>query len=230
MTPAMRRLRELRDRQSRERQRMAELAMMDELNAETRAELDRLESGTPDLERQMRAAQTAADNEGEPQTRDLPDGERRERLELRSRASLTNYLLAAAAGRQLDGAELELQRAAGVNQIPVELFDVPPPLEQRADAATTAPSTVGINLAPIQPAIYARSIMPRLGVAMPRVESGTYATATVTTNLSAGARVAGAPQMSTAAGFTVGTTTPHSISARLSIRIEDVAAIGVGNF
>ena len=54
----------MRDRQSRERQRMAELSLLDSLDAETRrSELDAIEKGTPDLERQIRAAATAADTE-----------------------------------------------------------------------------------------------------------------------------------------------------------------------
>ena len=47
MTATQKRLRELQDRQSRERQRMAELAALDELTDETRAELDSLERSTP---------------------------------------------------------------------------------------------------------------------------------------------------------------------------------------
>ena len=53
MTPAQTKLRQLRDRQSKERGRVAEMAIADELTDETRAELDTIETGTPDLERQM---------------------------------------------------------------------------------------------------------------------------------------------------------------------------------
>ena len=166
MTPAQRKLRELRERQSRERGRMAELALVDELTEEQRTELDTIERGTPDLERQLRAATVAVEHE---------ESEQRERLELRSRASLTNYLLAAARGRIVDGAEVELQAAAGVQGIPLELWDVPD-TEQRA--VTGAPGTVGVNLDPIRPAVFANSIAPRLGIQMPRVASGTYATGT----------------------------------------------------
>ena len=63
MTKAQKRLRELRERQSRERQRMAELGLSDQLTDETRAELDTIEAGTPDLERQLRAAQVALEAE-----------------------------------------------------------------------------------------------------------------------------------------------------------------------
>ena len=52
MTPTHKRLRDLRDRQSRERGRMAELSLLDELTDEQRSELDAIEKGTPDLERQ----------------------------------------------------------------------------------------------------------------------------------------------------------------------------------
>ena len=45
MTPTQKRLRDLRDRQSKERGRMAELAVAENLTDETRAELDGIEKG-----------------------------------------------------------------------------------------------------------------------------------------------------------------------------------------
>ena len=234
MTPTQKRLRDLRDRQSRERGRMAELAIIDDLTDEQRSELDTIERATADLERQIRAATVALeDEEREAETRAVnePDTEQRERIELRSKASLTGYLRAALEGRQVDGAEAELRSAAGVSGIPLELWDVPQEIERRqTDAATSAPGTTGINLDRIRPAVFANSIATRLGVEMPRVVSGTYASATITTNLSAGAKAKGAVQDSTAAGFTVTSVTPKRISARLSIQIEDVAAVGQANF
>ena len=50
MTSAQKRLRELKDRQSRERGRMAELSLLESLTDEQRSELDTIERGTPDLE------------------------------------------------------------------------------------------------------------------------------------------------------------------------------------
>ena len=104
MTDAQRRLRELRERQSKERQRMAELSREAELTDETRAELDRIEAGTPDLERQLRAAVLAVEqrgrrSEGKPATRREPDAEHAgARRSFESKARLSNYLLAAARG------------------------------------------------------------------------------------------------------------------------------------
>ena len=174
MTPAQSKLRELREKQSKQRGSMAELAQVDELCDEQRSELDTIEKGTPDLERQIRAATVALeDEEKEAETRaaNEPDAEQRERQALRRKASLTAYLRAALSGGQVDGAEAELRSTAGVNGIPLELWDVPAETEQRA--ATEAPGTTGVNLDRIRPQVFANSIAPRLGIEMPRVMSGT---------------------------------------------------------
>ena len=162
------------------------------------------------------------------------DAEQRERLELRTRARLGNYITAALRGVAPSGAEAELQAAAGAAGVPLELFDPVPErrIEQRADTATTAPATgTGVNLDPHPAAdLCPAPVLPRMGVAMPRVPSGGYSSMTVTAGLSAGAMDPGAARESTAATLTPKTTTPHRVSARLSIRIEDVAAIGTPTF
>ena len=221
MTSVQRRLRELRDRQSRERQRMAELAISDELTDETRAELDTIEKGTPDLERQLRAATVALeDEEKETETRAVndPDTEQRERIELRSKAQLTTYFLNAARGRMADGAEAELQSAAGISGhgIPLELWDVARPERRSAEdgretrAITPAPGMIGVNLDPIRPAVFANSIAPRLGIEMPRVMSGTFASGTITTSQTASARAKSAAAVGNAGAITVTTATPKA--------------------
>ena len=63
MSPAQKKLRDLRDRQSKERGKMAEYGMADSLSDEQRSELDTIEGGTADLERQLRGAQVAVDDE-----------------------------------------------------------------------------------------------------------------------------------------------------------------------
>ena len=213
---------------------MAELSLVDELSEEQRSELDQIERSTSNLEAQIRAAVIALEDEekqAETRAANEPDAEQCERIELRSRASLTGYLRAALEGHQVDGAEAELRSAAGVSGIPLELWDTGQETEQRqTDASTPAPGTVGVNLDRIRPTVFANSIAPRLGIEMPRVASGTYASATITTSLTAGAKAKGADQDSTAAGFTVTSVTPKRISARLSIQIEDVAAVGQANF
>ena len=96
------------------------------------------------------------------------DAEHRERAALRGKASLASYLLAAARGRLVDGPEAELCAAAGVQGIPIELWDVPGPAPEARSAEhrviSPAPGTVGVNLDPIRPAVFANSIAPRLGI------------------------------------------------------------------
>ena len=234
MTESQRRLRELRERQSKDRQRMAELSREGGLTDETRGELDSIERATPDLERQIRAAMAALGEEeraSETRAADSPDAELRERIALRSKASLTTYLTAALAGRQVSGPEAELRSAAGIGDgIPLEIWDVPPMEQRQTDAVTNAPGTVGINLDRIRPAVFANSIAAKVGIEMPRVQSGSYASASITTSLAANAVVKGAKEDATAAAFTTTTATPKRISARLAIAIEDVAQVGQANF
>ena len=226
----------IRLRLSQVRQRLNEISGLegDAFTDEVRSEAASLQAEFADLETRHQAAIVA---EGEGETRangseDL-DAEARERLELRSQASLTAYLRAALSGRQVDGREAELREAAGVGSgsIPLELWDIPNGnRETRADAPTGAPGTVGVNLDRIRPQVFANSIAPRLGIEMPRVSTGTYASATITTSLTAGSHSKGSAAEATAAGFTVSSVTPKRISARLGIRIEDVAAVGQANF
>ena len=236
MTTAQKRLRELRERQSKDRGRMAELAVLDDLNDEQRSELDTIEKGTPDLERQIRAAVIAIEDEdksAEVRKANEPDAELRERRELRSKASLTEYLVARMQGRVIAGAEAELVAAAQVNDtgIPLELWDTADTIEQRqTDTVSAAPGTVGVNLDRIRPAVFANSIASKIGIEMPRVMSGTYASATISTSLTATAEAKSGRADATAAAFTVTSVTPKRISARLAIAIEDVAAVGQQNF
>ena len=215
---------------SKARSKINELLALDELNTEQRADVDALAIEVENLEREKRAAIIAGDGELETRIDDVPDRETRERQELRSSAKLTNYVLAAMRGQLPSGAEAELQAAAGVANIPVELWDVPR-REIRVDATTSAPATGrGVNVDPVRPQLFARAVLPRLGVAMPRVESGGYSTMTIASGTTASAVAEGAARDSVAAVLTPQTTTPHRISARLTISVESVATVGVDNF
>ncbi|MYG26747.1 MAG: hypothetical protein F4213_12110 [Boseongicola sp. SB0677_bin_26] len=241
MTPNQKRLRELQEQRSKNRQRLAELAAIDGLEAEQRSELDAIEESTPDLERQIRAAQVAVDDEMEEAERRGAgggeggeiDAETRERRELRGRCVLGRYLEAALRGRLPTGAEAEFGQAAGIpdGAIPFDLWEADRDAalaEQRA--ITPAPSTVGVNLAPLQPFVFSPSVAPRLMVDMPAISSGTFASGTITTAATAGAVAKGADVPETAAAFTVQTTVPHRIGASLNLSHEDIAAVGQANF
>ena len=238
MSPTQLKHRALRDRQSKERGRMAELGLVDKLTDETRSELDALEAGVPDLERQLRGAQVAVDDEERATkiaTAAEPDAEARERDELRSRATVGGYLTAALRGRAPSGAEAEFAQAEGVDGIPFSLWQPPRRTADEERAISEAPTTVGINLDTLRPYVFAPSVVDRLMVDMPQVGSGTFASGTITTAATADAVPKGGSGTTgdvpeTAAAFTVQTTTPHRIGASLNLAIEDIAAVGQDNF
>ena len=240
MTPNQKALRNIQDELEQVETRSAELLSEETLNEEADKELRELAQKKKNLlERRSAVRVLLEDDEQKAIVHDNGlDNEQRERIELRSRAQLTNFFTAFARGAMPSGAEAELQAAASadspepVTGIPLELWDTPErrQVETRQDAATTAPGTVGVNLDRIRPAVFANAVLPRLGVEMPRVMSGTYASATIGTSLTAGPKAPGAAQEATAASFTVTTATPKRITARLGIRIEDVAAVGQANF
>ena len=231
---------------SERRERMLELAGADELDDEQTVELRKLEADAKASELQLRAALTAesaaaaeAAAEAPPGLGSASAGEGDKELRaLRGRVSVGEFLSAALTGREVRGAGAEYLEAVRVPagaHIPLSLFE--PTVEERAAAvehrvATGAPGGVAqaVNLAPIYPAIFARAILPRIGVSMPMVESGHSAVALINTSLSAAAVAAGAEKDATAATWTVDSTAPHRVSGVLEVRIEDVAAVGTASF
>ena len=237
----MTRLQELQLKQSEIREKLNTLLGKESRTEAEDTELRELTADAQKLEPEIRAA-LVAEGDDERAAREAAeaagvDPETRERLELRSRATLGGFLLSALQGRLPGGAEAEYAAACGVTDgFPVDLFeqDRPPEtrtVETRADAVSPAPATgQGATLAPIQPFVFADSIAPRLGIQMPQVGSGNYSEATISTKLTAAAKNKGDAQESTAAAITPVTASPRRISARLSVAMEDVAQIGVGNF
>ena len=65
---------------------------------------------------------------------------------------------------------------------------------------------------------------------MPSVGSGAYSEMTISTALTAAAVAKGTERGATAAALTAITASPRSIRARLTLNVEDIAAIGQANF
>ena len=226
---------ELQILQSESRERLSGLLAVaaGERTDEQRAEIGTLTAEIRTREPEIRAAIAA---EPDPQTAPpagATDPETRERLELRTRAHFGSFLAAALQGRLPAGAEAEYQAACGVmDGIPLDLFEQDrPAATPETRAVTPAPATgTGVTVAPVQPFVFAPSIAPRLGIDMPSVGSGGYSEMTITTALTPAAEGKGDAADGTAGALTAVTTTPRRISARLSLALEDVASIGVGNF
>ena len=240
-------------RSSEIRSKLNELSGADSLTPEQTAEVGTLTSEYADVETRRRAAivaESATEVVTEPGQ--VIDAELRERLDLRSKARLSNFVVAAMRGRQVDGVEAELSDACSARgDIPVELFERDPRdavvnivgangSEQRhyragpggieSRTVTSAPGTVGVNVAPIQPHVFAPSIASYLGIDMPAVPSGTFSQARINAALSADSKAKGGAIDATAATFAVKSATPKRISARLELLAEDIAAAGVSNF
>ena len=211
--------------QSEVRQKLNVLLNTEDRTEEQAAEMDRLSKRMGELESEYRAAVAV---EATPETEDkpTPDAEHRERLELRSKASIGRIVDAALKGRNVNGAEAEIAAAAGVamGTIPFELFEV----EQRA--ITPTPGTTGTNFTSIQPAVFASSIAGRLGIDMPTVGSGTYSVPKVSTSLTAGAVAAGSDTVETAMALEFESTTPHRYGGGFAVRAETLAAVGLPDF
>ena len=232
MTAAQQKLRALRDRQSKERGRVAELAIADALTDETRAELDTIETGTPDLERQLRAATVAVEAEESEQRaagaagegRDVQDTEDRERAELRGKARMGRYVQAAIEMRSVDGAEGELNAAVGIgaNRFPLELLA--PPAQRAEDRATTAVDTQMMPRTWLD-RLFAETAAVRLGITMESVPAGSASFPVTTAGADAAQR--GKDQAAADTAWTVGVVEmkPKRNAATLKFSIEDTARI-----
>lgn len=227
MTPAQTRLRELRARQSKERQRMVELSRADSLTDEQRSALDTIEAGTADLERQLRAAQVAVDAEeaeqraaGAAARQPEGDAEARERAELRGRVRLGRYVSAAIEQRAADGAENEYNAALGIagNRFPLELLA---PAEMRAttDVDTTTQPRRWLDR------LFAGTAAQAVGVTMESVAAGVSSYPMTTAGASAAQRAKS--QAAADAAWTIGVSElkPTRNAVRLLFNLEDAARI-----
>ena len=232
MNDAQRKLNDIRRRQSEAREKHATLAALETRDGTQQAEYDRLDGELTGLEVEYRGALAAVEAESESRVT-TEDAEHRERLELRGRVTLGAYVLAALQGREPTGAEAEFRAAHGVTRpghMPLDLFEVDrPAVEERAVTPTPASGT-GVTVAPVQPFLFAPSIAPRLGIAMPSVGSGGFSEMTITTALPAAPKAKGTAADGTAGALTAVSATPKRIASRLSLAAEDIAAIGVSNF
>ena len=213
---------------------MAELAVADNLTDETRSELDGIETGTPDLERQLRAAHVAVDDEDAEQraagtAARAPEGdaEDRERAELRGKVKLTGYVSAAVEQRSAVGAEAEYNAAVGIggNRFPLELLAPP---EQRA-ARTEDRATTAVDVATMPRTwldrLFAGTAAERVGVTMESVPVGASSHPVTTAGADAAQR--GKEQVAADAAWTIGVTElkPKRNAVRLLFSIEDAARI-----
>ena len=203
------------------RQRLNELLQVETRSDLEQTEMELLTVEVSTCEPELRAA-LAAEGDTQEVVTDTADPETRERLELRSKTGLADFLAAAAGGREVSGAAKEYADAVGcspLNRLPLDLFRNGQP-ETRA--VTAGPAVEG----PVEPAIpyvFQQSAAVSLGIQMPTHGPGAVQVPRVTTAPPADTLAKDAAAPNTAAVIALDTQTPKRISGQFEIRIEDLA-------
>ena len=203
---------------SEQRSRLGEIGALDALTPEIRTELDALTSAHTDTEAQLRAA-IAADDAATPPGDPVIDSEVRERLELRSKTGIGDFLTAAATGAAVTGAAAEYAAACGVpvvGHMPMAIFArTPPTVETRA--ITAAPAVKGM-LQPLVPFVFERSAAASLGIMMPSVPMGQVQIPKITTAPPADTLAKDGAAPAAAAAVTLVNQAPVRIAGQFEVR------------
>ena len=208
-------------RQSEIREAINALLGNDSRTEEQQGELEKLTGEGQKLEPEIRAAIVAEPDPQEVVT-DTGDPETRERLEIRKKTGLSDFLAAAVAGREVSGAAKEYADAVGcapLNRLPLDIFVDGQP-ETRA--ITAGPAIDG----PVEtavPFVFQRSAAESLGIQMPTHGPGAVQVPRVTTAPPADTLAKDAPAPSTAAVIALDSHSPKRISGQFEVRAEDLA-------
>ena len=211
------------------RQRLNVLLGVETRSTEEQTELSALTAEVATKEPEFREAISECDAAiaaaPDPQEVTTPTGdpETRERLELRSKARVSDFLVARLRGQPVTGASLEYSQAEGCEgAIPPSLLRAP---ETRADAFSPAPATHPTMPNQIQGYAYPPPIHEYVGVQVVPQAEGDAAYPVVTSALTGGMAAAGVAADSAAAALTI---TKHAadrrLQTRLTLRREDLAA------
>ena len=203
------------------RQRLNELLQVETRSAEEQTEMETLTNEVSAREPELRAA-LAAEPDPQEVVTNTGDPEQRERLEIRSKTGLADFLSAAVGGREVSGAAREYADACGVSplgRLPLELFGNGQP-ETRA--VTSGPAVDGPVESPV-PYVFQRSAAASLGIAMPSHGAGAVQIPRVTTAPPADTLAKDAAAPSTAAAIALDSQTPKRIAGQFEVRAEDLA-------
>ena len=213
-------LQKLQLKQSEIREAINGLLGNDARTEDETAALEKLTGEGQGLEVELRAAIVA---EPDPETAitDTSDPEQRERLAIRGKTGLADFLSAAVGGREVSGAAKEYAASIGcapLNRLPLEMFNGKP--ETRA--ITPGPAVDG-PVEPTIPYVFAQSAAASLGIQMPTHGPGSVQVPRVTTAPPADTLAKDAAAPSTAAVIALDSQSPKRISGQFEVRAEDLA-------
>ena len=207
------------------RQRLNELLSVETRSAEEQTEMETLTNEVSVKEPELRAALAAEDNPQEVVTA-ANDPETRERLELRGKTGLADFLRAAASGTSVVGAAAEYAQELNVptvGHLPMALFARSAPAPE-VRAITPGPDVKG-PLQPTVPFVFERSAAASLGIAMPSVPSGQVQIPKITTKVPVDTLAKDADAPATAAAVTLVNQSPVRIAGSFEVRVEDLAVM-----
>lgn len=214
-------------RASEIREKLNDLSGHESLTDEQRGEVDSLSTEYRDVESRRRAAIVAEDAEAAEaaETRETADAETRERLELRGKARVGDFVKAALTGRPVRSASGEYADAVGcAGYLPLDLLESPETRETETRAITPGPSSETVSSTrPTVPFAFERTDAAALGISMPTVSPGEAHYPALTTAPPAGPKAKDAAADATAAAFTLTKRTPGRITGQFQVRIEDLA-------
>ena len=218
-------LQKLQIRQSEIREALNKLLGLETRDAAQTAELEKLTGEGQQIEPEIRAALVAQVDPQEIVTKTV-DSETRERLELRGKTGLADYLRAAAGGTAVSGAAAEYAASLGVptvGHVPMEIFArSAPAVEQRA--ITPGPAVKGA-LQPIIPYLFERSAAASLGIQMPSVAAGQVQIPKVGTAPPSDTLAKDGTAPATAAAVSLVNQSPVRIAGQFEVRVEDLAVM-----
>ena len=207
------------------RQRLNELLSVETRSAEEQTEMETLTNEVSVKEPELRAALAAEDNTQEVVTA-ANDPETRERLELRSKTGIADFLRAAASGTSVVGAAAEYAeelKVPTVGHLPMALFARSAP-KPETRAITAGPDVKGA-LQPTVPFVFERSAAASLGIMMPSVPSGQVQIPKIGTKVPSDTLAKDASAPATAAAVTLVNQSPVRIAGAFEVRVEDLAVM-----
>ena len=222
-------------RASEIRQRLNEINGLegDAYSTEIRNESDTLTTEFTDVETRLRAALVVEGDERQVAEREAAslgaltgDSEVRERLELRAKTGIADFLKAAVGGSAVTGVAAEYATSLGVptvGHVPMALFaGSTGTVETRA--ITPAPAVKGA-LQPIVPYLFERSAAASLGIEMPSVPAGQIQIAKIGTSPPSDTLAADGTAPATAAAVSLVSQAPVRIAGSFEVRVEDLAVM-----
>ena len=220
-------LQKLQVRQSEIRQSLNKLLGNDARTEAEQGELEKLTGEGQQIEPEIRAAIVATPDPQEVVT-STGDPETRERLELRNKTGLADFLRAAAGGAAVTGAAAEYAASMGVptvGHVPMEMFgrSAPQPIVETR-AITPGPAVKGA-LQPIVPYLFERSAAATLGIMFPSVPAGQVQIAKVGTAPPSDTLAKDGSAPATAAAVSLVNQAPVRIAGSFEVRVEDLAVM-----